>query len=95
MLYVGDCGGEETLGVGNSVLSSRRRTPATDDGWEVEIGKGPCLAANFVLNEGTLKLGAGGEALLTSPSEKVDAGELGCTCSVRVGTGIACGLEDV
>lgn len=75
-LYVGDCGGEETLEILNSVLSPRRRTPATDEGWPWIIGVGPGLAANFLLNNGTLKLGAGGEALRANSSGKAACGEL-------------------
>lgn len=33
------------------------------DGEPWETGKGPGLEANFLLNDGTLKFGAGGEAL--------------------------------
>ena len=53
----------EALEVEKSVvLSSRRRTPALD-GEPWGIGRGPVLEANFLLNDGRLKFGAGGEAL--------------------------------
>jgi hypothetical protein len=67
MLYVGDCGGEEKLEkLKSPVLSPRRRTPARGAGAE---GGGPGLDTNFLLNEGTLKFGAGGEALRTNESD--------------------------
>lgn len=51
------------------VLWPRRRAPATDggeEGWLIEPGPG--LGTNFLLKDGTLKFGAGGEALRVSVS---------------------------
>jgi hypothetical protein len=69
---VGDWGGEETLAIVKSlvlVLWPRRRAPATDggeEGWL--IGAGPTLGTNFLLKDGTLKFGAGGDALRVNVS---------------------------
>lgn len=73
-------------------LSPRRRTPATDC-WEWDVGVGPCLGTNFLLNEGTLKFGAGGEALRARGSG-LEGGELGWVDSVREVKGITCDFGD-
>ena len=72
MLYVGDWGGEDMFEMLKfPVLSSRRRVPGPgpDNGgevvWEMEV---PWRGVNFLLNDGTLKFGAGGDAHRTRPS---------------------------
>jgi hypothetical protein len=62
-LNVGDCGGEENVDMLGSAWSPRRENAFPDKGGDAcEIGTGPPLGTNFLLNEGTLKFGAGGDA---------------------------------
>lgn len=94
-LYVGDCGGDETLEILMSfLLSPRRSTPGPAGGENCEIGAGPGLGTNFLLNEGTLKFGAGGEALRTTVSGTAGGDWPMGTVSLRVITGMFCGFED-
>lgn len=94
-LYVGDCGGEEMPEMLKSpILSPRRRTPASGAGGEAK-GGGPGLATNFLLNEGTLKFGAGGEALRTNESGTLGGDWLYRIASGRGTAGKSCNLADM
>ena len=66
-LKVGDCGGEAKEGPFASAEPCRTN-PFNDEGGEAWMGIGPPFGTNFLLNEGTLKFGAGGEADRTSAS---------------------------
>lgn len=78
------------------VLSPRRRTPATDGGEEAWLrGVVPCLGTNFLLNEGTLKFGAGGDALRANVSGILDGVGSTETGSVREGVGIGGETGDI
>jgi hypothetical protein len=94
-LYVGDCGGEEMLEMLKSpILSPHRRTLARGAGGEAK-GGGPGLATNFLLNEGTLKFGAGGEALRTSASGILGGDWLYGIPSERGTAGKSCNWADI
>ena len=94
-LYVGDCGGEEILEMLKSpILSPRRRTPAKGAGGEAK-GGGPGLDTNFLLNEGTLKFGAGGEALRINESGILGGDWLCRIDSVRGTAGKSDGFGDI
>lgn len=94
-LYVGDCGGEEILEMLKSpILSPRRRTPAKGAGGGAK-GGGPGLDTNFLLNEGTLKFGAGGEALRINESGILSGDWLCRIASVRGTAGKSDGFGDI
>jgi hypothetical protein len=76
------------------MLSPRRRTPARGAGGEPK-GGGPGLATNFLLNEGTLKFGAGGEALRTNESGILGGDVLCRITSLRGTAGKDCALGDM
>jgi hypothetical protein len=85
-LNVGDCGGEENVDIFGSAKSTRRENALLDRGGEAcEIGTGPPLGTNFLLNKGTLKFGAGGDALRMMVSGT--GGEEACSITSVMGRG--------
>lgn len=76
------------------MLSPRRRTPARGAGGETN-GGGPGLATNFLLNEGTLKFGAGGEALRTNESGILGGHVLCSVISFRGTAGKSCAFGEI
>lgn len=93
-LNVGDCGGEENVDIFGSAKSTRRENALLDKGGEAcEIGTGPPLGTNFLLNEGTLKFGAGGDALRMRVSGT--DGEGACRSSITSVMGRGGGIGDI
>lgn len=76
------------------LLSPRRVAPEPANGGYCETEVGPCLGTNFLLKEGTLKFGAGGEVLRVKVSGMVGGDWPNGTASARVASGMFCGLEE-
>ena len=88
-LWLGDCGGDGN--VGRALLSNS--SPFTRfPNWRGGIWVIPDLAANRLLKEGTLKLGAGGYVLRTKGSGTMDGGRDDWGVSVW---GVGCGMYNI
>lgn len=78
-----------------SVLLSPRRENSGPVEGVCDMGADPCLGTNFLLNKGTLKFGAGGEALRTRVSGTVGGDWPNGAASARLVGGMFCGLEEL